>query len=273
MAGPWSRIYQRSHHALHVAGSAFLVVTLLVLAMVLSDAFSGENRRSDRDRALPVKPAGLIESTTFTEIRKAPRDPHPHQRTRGMVVHPQNYTKLYRTPGGTAIGVIGPRQIGPTWLPVIDERRGWVRVLLPSRPNRSSAWMPSSNLVQSRSPYLISVHLKSLRLELYRDGDVVGSWVIGIGQRATPTPLGRTFVLGVFTDPAQSYSPVILALGSHSDVLKTFSGGPGTVGIHSWPTSDVLGRESSAGCIRVPQQALERLRHIPSGTVVLVDSQ
>lgn len=249
------------------------MVALLVLVVVLWGAFDTDDMRSNRDQALPVKPAGLIESTTFTEIRKAPRDPHPQQRTRGLVVHPANYTKLYRRPGGAAIGVIGPRQIGPTWLPVIDKRRGWARVLLPSRPNRSSAWMPSSNLVWNRNPYLISVHLTSMRLELYRDDDVIESWTIGIGRRSTPTPRGRTFVLGVFTDPAQSYSPVILALGSHSEVLKTFGGGPGTVGIHSWPASDVLGKATSAGCIRVPRQALERLRDIPSGTVVLVDSQ
>lgn len=273
MAGPWLRIYRRSRNALHVVGGAVLVVALLVSVMVVADRFSAKDDRLDRDRALEFKPAGLIESTTFTEIRKAPRDPNPHQRTRGLVVHPTKYTKLYRAPDGDAIGVIGPEQVGPTWLPVIDERRGWVQVLLPSRPNRSSAWMTSSNLVWSRSPYLISVHLRSLRLELYRRGDVVGSWAIGIGQRSTPTPLGRTFVLGAFTDPAQSYSPVILALGSHSEVLKKFGGGPGTVGIHSWPTSDVLGKASSAGCIRVPPQALERLRQVPSGTVVLVDNQ
>lgn len=273
MAGPQLRIYQRLRYPLRVVGGAVLVVALMVLVVALWGVFGTDERRSNRDPALSVKPAGLTESTTYTQIRKAPRDPQPHQRTRGLVVHPPNFTKLYRKPGGAAIGVIGPEQIGPTWLPVIDKRRGWVRVLLPSRPNRSSAWMPGSKLTWSRSPYLISVHLTSKRLELYRDGDVVDSWLIGIGQRSTPTPRGRTFVLGVFTDPAQSFSPVILALGSHSEVLKTFGGGPGTVAIHGWPTSDVLGNASSAGCIRVPRQALDRLRDIPSGTVVLVDGQ
>jgi lipoprotein-anchoring transpeptidase ErfK/SrfK len=77
--------------------------------------------------------------------------------------------------------------------------------------------------------------------------------------------------MGSITDPGQSFSPVILPLGSHSDTLDTYGGGPGTVAIHGWPDPSVFGAAASHGCIRVPADALERMTQVPLGTLVLVD--
>ena len=97
--------------------------------------------------------------------------------------------------------------------------------------------------------------------------------VVAIGEPGTPTPTGRTFVLGSVVDEAQSFSPVILPLGSHSDTLDTYGGGPGTVALHGWPDASVFGGAVSHGCIRVPADALDRLRQVPLGTLVRVDEQ
>ncbi len=112
-----------------------------------------------------------------------------------------------------------------------------------------------------------------MRMELLYQGREAGAWTIGIGKPDTPTPTGRTFLLGSIVDPQQNYSPVILPLGAHSDTLDSFGGGPGTVAIHTWPTTDVLGAATSHGCIRVPRAALDRLSEVPLGTLVLVDQQ
>ncbi|MGH3466317.1 MAG: L,D-transpeptidase family protein [Thermocrispum sp.] len=223
--------------------------------------------------------AKLVESTTHTTLKGTQRDQEPQARTRGDIVRPEKVVAIYQRPGGKAVGKIGPRQIGETWLPVIGKQGGWVQVLLPSKPNGSTGWLKASQLEQKFTPYLIAVHLRSMRLELLhteqRGGPAkrVGDWEIGIGKPDTPTPTGRTFLLGSMVDPNQQYSPVILPLGAHSDTLDTFGGGPGTVAIHTWPTTDVLGTATSHGCIRVPQQALTKLREVPLGTLVLVDQQ
>jgi lipoprotein-anchoring transpeptidase ErfK/SrfK len=94
-----------------------------------------------------------------------------------------------------------------------------------------------------------------------------------VGARKTPTPPGRTFLLGSIVDPKRSASPVVLPLGAHSPTLDTFGGGPGTVAIHGWPRPDVFGAAVSAGCVRVPQTALDRLERVPLGTLVLIDSK
>ncbi len=221
--------------------------------------------------AAPAPPAGLPESTTHSTIGAAPVDPAPTAPADGSVVHPRQEVLVAATPGGEPFARVGPEQIGPTWLPVIAEQPGWVQVMLPSRPNGSVGWLPDEVLDHAVSPYQIRVHLGSMRLELFSDDQIVGEWTIGIGKDSAPTPTGRTFLLGSFTDEAQDYSPVILPLGTHSPTLDSFGGGPGTVAIHTWPTDDVFGTASSEGCIRVPPEALDQLTEVPLGTLVLID--
>ena len=189
----------------------------------------------------------------------------------GTVIHPQREIVVYAAPGGAAIARLGPQQIGETWLPVIAQQPGWIQVLLPSRPNSSAGWITDIALDRAVTPYLIRVHLRSLNMELFKGGQRLGGWTVGTGKQSAPTPAGRTFLLGSFSDTAQRYSPVILPLGTHSPTLDSFGGGPGTVAIHTWPTANVFGTRSSDGCIRVPRDALHQLTQVPLGTLVLID--
>ena len=246
---------------------------------VAADAEKPSPAPKPSKQAGTAKPAALIESTTHTRLTGTMPDPDPQARTEGIIVHPRSMITIHQRPNGKPIGKIGPKQIGDTWLPVIGERNGWVHVLLPSKPNGSTGWLRANQVERAYTPYLIAVHLKSMRLELLeadkpgKHPEVIGQWDIGIGAPATPTPTGRTFLLGSMVDPSQNYSPVILPLGTHSDTLDTFGGGPGTVAIHTWPTDDVIGTATSHGCIRVPQDALRKLQEVPLGTLVLVDEQ
>lgn len=256
----------------YVVSGVALVALGLVAVLVLS---AGANTITGKpaNHSKPVKLSSLVEATTHTRLDGAAADPNPQQATDGWIVRPKKVIALRDAPGGRAFGKIGPMQIGETWLPVIAQRDNWTRVLLPSKPNGSTGWLRSAHLQRQFTPYLIRVHLSSMRLELYFEGRAINSWTIGIGKPDTPTPIGRTFLLGSIVDPDQTYSPIILPLGSHSDTLDSFGGGPGTVAIHTWPTTDVLGTASSNGCIRVSQDALNQLTRVPLGTLVLVDQQ
>lgn len=220
----------------------------------------------------PAAPgADLPASTTYTTVEGAPTDPSPGQVADGVVVHPVRETPVYDAPNGRAIARMEPTQFGDTWLPVIADEQGFVQVLLPSRPAASTGWLRADDVERARTPYVVNVHLSSMRLELVRDGESVGEWPIAVGKPDTPTPAGRTFLLGAFSDSSQSYSPVILPLGTHSPTHDTFGGGPGTVAIHTWPSSDVFGSAVSEGCIRVPADALDQLAEVPLGTLVMID--
>ncbi|THJ04528.1 L,D-transpeptidase [Nocardioides sp.] len=210
-------------------------------------------------------------SSTKTTIEAAPKDLRPDRVPKGTVVHPKRLVILYDAPDGKPFAKIGPKQFGDTWLPVITRNRDWVQVLLPSRPNGSTGWIRSSQLAEAHSSFLIRVHLGQRTLELFEDNRPVGSWEVAIGAPATPTPVGRTFVLGQIIDDKQPFSPVILPLGSHSDTLDSYGGGPGTVAIHGWTNPSVFGEAVSHGCVRVPDEALALIRTVPIGTPVLVD--
>jgi lipoprotein-anchoring transpeptidase ErfK/SrfK len=253
------------------------VLCLVIAGLVVVTGWQPLDDATGRDRARPrsaeIDLRKLPEATTRARIDAAPRDRDTGSQAGGEVVRPLQMLPLYAAPGRRPFARIGPTQIGPTWLPVVERRGAWSKVLLPSRPNGSSGWLRTSNLERATTPYLIRVHLGSRELELTSDDQVVGTWPVAIGAPETPTPTGRTFLHGSITDPNQSYSPVILPLGAHSATLDTYGGGPGTVALHTWPDPDVFGQAVSHGCIRVPAEALERLMEVPLGTLVLVDQE
>lgn len=232
-----------------------------------------KHKQAPKPKPEPLTLAQLTESTTHTRLSDTPKDPAPNARNDGTVAHPKDMIPIYQRPGGKMIGKIGPKQMGDTWLPVIGKTKGWDQVLLPSKPNGSTGWIQSSQVDTASTPYLISVHLKSFKMQLFQDGKEINNWKISPGRAGTPTPTGRTFLLGSIVSPSQKYSPVILPLGTHSATLDSFGGGPGTVAIHTWPTEDVLGKALSQGCIRVSHKALKVLEQIPLGTLVLIDNQ
>ena len=96
-------------------------------------------------------------------------------------------------------------------------------------------------------------------------------WKVGTGKPSAQTPAGRTFILASLHDEKSKFSKIILPLGAHSDTYTTYGGGPGTVGIHTWPTSEVYGQAGSDGCIRIPPDALQFIStEVPLGTTVLI---
>lgn len=251
-------------------GSSVPALAVLVLLGVVAAVGIFGNK----DQHKTVDLSTLAASTTATTIAAAPLDTDPYAGTTGIVVHPRSEAALFAAPDADdAFGKIAPTQFGPTWLPVVDQTDGWVRVLLPSKPNRSTGWLQDEDLDRATSSYLIRVHTSSRTLELFDHNKSLGTWKAGVGAKKTPTPPGRTFLLGSIIDHKRSASPIVLPLGAHSPTLDTFGGGPGTVAIHGWPNPHVFGAAISAGCVRVPKTALAELQKVPLGTLVLIDSK
>jgi lipoprotein-anchoring transpeptidase ErfK/SrfK len=220
--------------------------------------------------------AKLPRATTFTTIPAAPLDQDPFAATSGLVAHPPAPQVLYAAPGKRPIAVLPTTELGsPTWVPVVQASPGWDRVLLPSRPNRATGWISTggsegSRLEIRRSAYLIRIQTGARKLSVDDGSGALVTWAVAVGAPGTPTPTGRTFLLAMLAPPHPSYSPLIWPLGFHSNVLSTFGGGPGTVGLHGWPDPSVFGRAVSNGCVRVPPAAFHVLSSVPLGTLVLI---
>ena len=256
------------------AGSRSTSVLLLVVVVVVIAALTSWGNQPKEPRAVAdVDLTKLVASTTQAKLPRAPRDTDPTATTDGQVVLPRRVLPVYAAPGRRPFAKVTPKQMNDTWLPVVAQEKGWTQVLLPSRPNGSIGWVRSAQLDERHTPYVVRVHVGSRRLELLRDGDTVGEWSVAVGAPATPTPTGRTFLLGSVVDEGQSFSPLILPLGTHSDTLDTYGGGPCTVALHGWTDPSVFGQAISHGCVRVPDAALDQLSQVPLGTLVIIDQQ
>lgn len=215
----------------------------------------------------------LPQATTYTTIPAAPADPARFATTNGLVVHPLTAQVVYAGPGKAPIAVLPATELGaPTWVPVVRTGPGWDQVLLPSRPDHTTGWIytEGAKLDTRHTSYLLRVNLAAHRLSVYNDGKVLGQWTVAIGAPGTPTPTGRTFLLALLAPANPTYSPLIMPLGTHSDALSTYGGGPGTVGIHGWPDPSVFGQSISNGCVRVPSAALQLVSTIPLGSLVVI---
>jgi lipoprotein-anchoring transpeptidase ErfK/SrfK len=213
-------------------------------------------------------PAGKLPLvTTFATLKDVPKD--TTAAADGTVVHPTQALPVSATPGGPAVATLPDKQLGgPTWVPVVQTKPGWLRVLLPSRPNGAIGWIADGKTQTAHSPYLVKVSTAARRLTLLRSGRSLGTWTVAVGAPKTPTPVGRTFIMASLAPAKPTYSPLILPVGAHSDSLDQFGGGPGTVAFHGWPQKSVFGQAVTHGCVRVPADALKQLAKVPLGTPV-----
>jgi lipoprotein-anchoring transpeptidase ErfK/SrfK len=252
--------------------------------VALAAALNGCSSTPQAQRLVPparvsaAELAKLPRATTFASIPASPGDPAPFAVTGGLVVHPRVPQVVYAGPGKPPIAVLPTSELGgPTWVPVVQTSPGWERVLLPSRPNRATGWISTaaaggSQLDTRRDAYLVRISVGDRKLSVSDGGRPLGTWTVAVGSPQTPTPTGRTFLLALLAPPHPTYSPLILPLGFHSNTLTTYGGGPGTVGVHGWPSPSVFGRAVSHGCVRVPKAALRILSRVPLGSLVLITS-
>jgi lipoprotein-anchoring transpeptidase ErfK/SrfK len=150
---------------------------------------------------------------------------------------------------------------------------GWLRVLLPTRPNGSQGWIRERDVELRADPYSLLVDLRRRRLVVDEVGRRVLSAPVGLGRAATPTPAGLYYVAELLRqpDPTGLYGPWAFALSAHSNVLSSFGGGDGQIGLHGTDDPAGIGHTVSHGCIRVRNAVIERLAAIlPLGTPVRI---
>ena len=92
----------------------------------------------------------------------------------------------------------------------------------------------------------------------------------GYGVAATPTPVGRSFIMTVRTEPTFAYTrgnPLIY-LSVQSPTLDGFDGGD--VAVTAFHYHDARSGRVSNGCLRVDAAAAQVLAALPLGTPVIV---
>jgi hypothetical protein len=192
----------------------------------------------------------------------------------GEGLHPTARIGAYDGPGGRPRAFLAPtiEGVGLT-MPIVDRRAGWAAVLLPSA-NRRVAWVPPGPWTTVPLRDQVIVVRRTHRLIWLRNDAPVQSWPVTLGLPTTPTPLGRTFVLGRSALPGEVYADTdVFALGAVPDNVDAVPAGlrGAHIGLHTWHHDDDLGKNTTDGCIRLTKKGHQRLlSEIAPGTEVLV---
>jgi len=154
-----------------------------------------------------------------------------------------------------------PNEDGAPRVFLVKSRRGdWLEVLLPVRPNGTKGWIRTSEVSLSENDYRIRI-------------EIIDEEPIGVGQGNTPTPGGEYYITELLAQPNPNgpYGPYAYGLSGYSDVLRTFAGADGVIGLHGTNDPAGLGHDVSHGCIRMSNDGISRLaRELPLGTPVVI---
>ena len=170
-----------------------------------------------------------------------------------------------RTPFGT---VTTKTHFGqPVWVPVLRHRGVHGILLVPLGPSGRIVHANLRRMPLRWTRTRVVVNLAMSRLTVLRGRRRLGSFPIGQGTPATPTPVGRFFVTDrLVFPPGSPYTPYALGLSAkQTHLAPTWIGGD-QIAIHPGPMGIV-----SNGCIHATLPAIDLLRRVaPLGTLVIV---
>ncbi|NDU76666.1 L,D-transpeptidase family protein [Actinomadura sp. DSM 109109] len=167
-----------------------------------------------------------------------------------------------------------PNAMGATRVFLVDAKDGgWLRVLLPIRPNGSTGWVKASDVTLSSTPHRVEIDPRAYTFTVF-DGDrVVRTGKVATGEGGTPTPAGRFYFTELVKPPTPdgAYGAYAFGLSGFSPTLKRFAGGPGQLAVHGTNKASALGRSVSHGCVRVGNEDITWMaKNLAIGTPVVV---
>lgn len=159
----------------------------------------------------------------------------------------------------------------PLVLAVESQRDGWVRVQLPIRPNGTSGWVRSSDVSLASVGYHLVAMTGTNRLIVFDGGERVAEYPIATGTGGTPTPRGTFYLTELLRPTNSGYGPFAYGISAFSEVLNSFGGGPGQIGMHGTDDASSIGSDASHGCIRLHDADITTLsRQLPLGTPITI---
>ncbi len=206
-----------------------------------------------KDAAARPAAAVLVRVTRDMHVRARPSESSP---VIGVV---PSGSKYYRIPT-------------TAWIQATSRNGEWGRVQVPYVSPQRNGWIPLQGLKRARTWIAVHVDLSAHRVTVTRAGRKLFSFLATIGAPSSPTPPGRYFVsdripfwlgsaLGSFAFGISGIQPRLPAGWSGGNQLA----------IHGTNDPALIGTSSSAGCVRVSEMALAKLKPLLLlGTPVII---
>ncbi|MGQ0678316.1 MAG: L,D-transpeptidase [Actinomycetota bacterium] len=165
-----------------------------------------------------------------------------------------------------------PTQEGVPLVLLVKQRRGdWLRVQLPIRPNETFGWVKAADVSVRTVPNHIVVEVANRRLSAWKGSELLMQTPVGVGKSKTPTPPGNFYVDISVKNPGGAYGRHMLSVAGFSNVLQRFGTGIGQVAIHGTNQPSSVGQFSSNGCMRLTNEAIQKLSTLAgTGTPVFI---
>ena len=229
--------------------------------------------------AEPTAPPAVFEiRATAAGEPEIPDPARRRDRVRFLVVEIRRAMPITVRPGaGRVMGTMpaGSRFYGEPTVAWVrrqsrDGRFGLVDV--PYASPQGAGWIRLRGLERSWTRISVVADLSEHRITVRRGDDVVFRASAATGATTTPTPAGRYFVTDRVPFPAGgalgTYAFGISGIQPH--LPAGWSGGD-QLAIHGTNAPSSIGRSASAGCLRVAESILDRLRPLLRlGTPVIV---
>jgi hypothetical protein len=223
----------------------------------------------------------LPPTNVFTVLATLPVDDDPFGSFTGEQARSRGWAApVFADPAGEPIAHL-PRdyRYDGTIVPVIAHELHWVKVLLTGRqavpsqgdPAQVAAWLRVQDVELAPTNAIVEVRIGEGTIDVWRDGmrERVAT-DFGWGTKSTPTPLGRSFIMTIRTEPSLWYTrghPLVY-LSVQSPTLDGFGGVDAA--ITAFHYHDTRSGSVSNGCIRLDAAAIEKLAKLPLGTPVVI---
>jgi hypothetical protein len=222
-----------------------------------------------------VDPAPVADPVPVVQKRGGVVCSEPHRR----VDVPSNAVIRAR-PGGPAIGTLPAtsKYLGQSmtaWVQAVSANGRWGRVTLPwSKPVGRAGWVSLVGLQAGTTSTMAVADLSTRRMTVYRGCRALFSVRTAIGRPGSPSPTGRFWVTDRVSVPGSqrsSFGTFAFGMSTVQPNLPAGWSGGDQMAIHGTGAPGSIGQAASAGCLRVDEAALARLRPLlRRGTPIVI---
>jgi lipoprotein-anchoring transpeptidase ErfK/SrfK len=151
----------------------------------------------------------------------------------------------------------------------------WGKVTLPwSKPVGRAGWMPIVGLRGGTTSIMAVADLSTRRMTVYRGCRALFSVRTAIGRPGSPSPTGRFWVTDRVSVPGSqrsSFGSFAFGISTVQPNLPAGWTGGDQMAVHGTGAPGSIGQAASAGCLRVDEAALARLRPLlRRGTPIVI---
>ncbi len=178
-------------------------------------------------------------------------------------------TAIHATPGGRRIATLPARtkyldQPVIAWVQQLSADGGWGKVTLPwSKPVTRAGWIRLEGLPRRTTTTMVVADLSERRLVVYRRCRAIETARTAIGREGSPSPTGRFWVSDRVQVPAGqrgSFGSFAFGMSTVQPNLPAGWTGGDQMAVHGTGAPGSIGQAASAGCLRVGEDALRRLK-------------